>query len=294
MTGNEIYIRVGQVISLDDPEKCGRIKVSINRLDRTKESLGEFNYCYPLLPQLIHVRPKVGEVVIVLFTSINSTSNKYYIGPIISQPHKMQEDPYYGGALNIFQDGFKLDNPNYEEGVFCDNKDIAIYGRKGCEVILKENDIRLQCGVRIGENDQFKESFNTLSPAYLKIKYYQNEQIADNKNINLGETNTYQSTATLVADEINLLSNWGDHGNGFKLNNKDGNLISDEDMEKIIAEAHVLPFGDKLVDFLRLFLSAFQQHSHSYPNKPTILPSGFPDIYNTDLTQILSKHVRIN
>lgn len=293
MYSSDIYIRVGEVISIDDPEKCGRIKVLTNRYERNNGNEEVLDYCYPLLPQILHVLPKVGEAVIVLFTSSNNKSNKYYIGPIISQPHKMQENAYYN-AINIFKDGRKLDNPDYEEGVFCDDKDIAIYGRKGCEVILKENDIRLQCGVRIGENDQFKESFNTLSPAYLKIKYYQNEQIADNKNINLGETNIYQSTATLVADEINLLSNWGDHGNGFKLNNKDGNLISDEDMEKIIAEAHVLPFGDKLVDFLTLFLKAFQQHSHPYPNIPTILPSGFPDIYNTDLTQILSKHVRIN
>ena len=292
MIGNDIYIRVGQVISIDDREKCGRIKVSINRFDRTKKSLEEFDYCYPLLPQLIHVRPKVGEAVIVLFTSINSTSNKYYIGPIISQPHKMQEDHYYNGALNIFPDGSKLDNPNYEDGTFCKNDDIALYGRKGSEIILKENDIRLQCGVRIGENDQFKESFNTLSPAYLKMKYYQNEQRTSNTNIDLGEDNVYQSTATLVADEINLLSN-SNPGN-YKLNNKNGDLITDEDMQKIIAQAHVLPFGDKLVDFLTLFLKAFQQHSHPYPNIPTILPSGFPDIYNTDLTQILSKHVRIN
>lgn len=292
MTGNEIYIRVGQVISLDDPEKCGRIKVSINRFDRAKKRLDEFDYCYPLLPQLLHVRPKVGEAVIVLFTSDSSTSNRYYIGPIISQPHKMQEDPYYSGALNIFKDGSKLDNPNYEDGTFCENEDIALYGRKGTEIILKDDDIRLQCGVRIGENDQFKESFNTLSPAYLKMKYYQNEQRTSNTNIDLGEDNVYQSTATLVADEINLLSN-SNPGN-YKLNNKNGDLITDEDMQKIIAEAHVLPFGDKLVDFLTLFLKAFQQHSHPYPNMPTILPSGFPDIYNTDLTQILSKHVRIN
>jgi hypothetical protein len=292
MITSDIHIKIGEVVSIDDPEKCGRIKVLTNRFERNNSNEENLDYCYPLLSQLIHILPKVGEAVIVLFTSSSGSSNKYYIGPIISQPHKMQEDNYYKGAINIFKDGSKLDNPNYENGTFCENEDVALYGRKGCELILKDDDIRLQCGIRIGKNDQFKESFNTLSPAYLKMKYYQNEQRTSNKNINLGEDNVYQSTATLVADEINLLSN--SNANNYKLNSKNGDLITDEDMQKIIAEAHVLPFGDKLVDFLSLFLKAFQQHSHPYPNIPTILPSGFPDIYNTDLTQLLSKHVRIN
>ena len=252
MIENDIHIRIGQVVSIDDPDKCGRIKVCINKPDLSKGAV-DLEYCYPLLPQLIHVRPKKGEAVIVLFTSVNSTSNKYYIGPIISQPHKMKYESYFS-SINMFKDGAKLDNPDYEDDFFLKDEDIALYGRKGTEIILKEDDIRLQCGVRIDSDISAPPSFNKKSPAYFKMKYYQNEQRAVNKNINLKEDNIYQTTATIVADEINLLSN-SSPGN-YALNNNKGDLITDEDMKKIIAEAHVLPYGDKLVDFLKLFLNS--------------------------------------
>ena len=50
-----------------------------------------------------------------------------------------------------------------------------------------------------------------------------------------------------------------------ELLNKDGQ-ISDKDMQKILDEAHVLPYGDVLVDFLMAFLQMFKAHTHKYPN----------------------------
>ena len=39
-----------------------------------------------------------------------------------------------------------------------------------------------------------------------------------------------------------------------------------ESLQKIINEAHVLPYGDVLVDFLMGFLQMFKSHTHKYNN----------------------------
>jgi hypothetical protein len=73
------------------------------------------------------------------------------------------------------------------------------------------------------------------------------------------------SSATVVADEINLISNCGNPY--FDVYNTD-EQITDKTMKEIVEKAHVLPYGDTLVEFLLLFLQMFKSHSHKYSNLP--------------------------
>ena len=289
MYTKNVNIRIGEVWDINDPEKCGRIKVKVGRYD-TKEE--DTNWCYPLLPQIMHILPKKGETVIVLLAEANNTSStKYYIGPIISQPHKMNEDLYYGDARKIFNDGGKLDNPNYEVGTFCEDSDIALYGRKGCEVILKENDIRIQSGVRVGSKDNFKEGFNEISPSYLKLKYYPTDQIFNNKHFN-NSNDVYNSTATLVADEISLISNKS--GRLFKDKNGRNDLLSDEVIKKILEESHPMVYGDVLIEYLHFLNEKFLEHTHHIDNNPPVLSNnGREKLLSYDFNKILSKHIKL-
>ena len=71
-------------------------------------------------------------------------------------------------------------------------------------------------------------------------------------------------------------------------------------MQKILAEAHPLVFGDKLVEFLLLVKNAITNHTHKY-NGLTPHSEGssatakvMQDMNEYDLEQILSKNIRIN
>jgi hypothetical protein len=177
------------------------------------------------------------------------------------------------------------------KGAYGDINDVCIYGRKGCEIIFKENDIRLQSGVRIDSNNNIGKEFNKLNPAYLKLKYSDTPMSVTTKINDKDVEIKYNSTATLVADQINLIAN---NANTYFNTTNNNDLISDEEMKNIIQTAHVLPYGDVLVKFLKYFLKMFKEHAHPYPGMPTILPSGNDSFFNYNFDEMLSKNVRIN
>lgn len=298
---DNMVIKICTVISVDDPLKGDRIKVRLFPED-SRKSENEIPYAYPLLPKMLHILPKVGESVLILLTGVgDGNSNRYYVGPIVSQIQTIADSVV--NALSLYPDTDTAPQMAHTKipdtkGAFCEDEDIAIYGRKGCDVIMKDNDIRIRCGARISENNNnsfLKQlnytptTFNNLSPAYIKMKYNQTPVSVIHEKT--GFEQKYNSTATIVADQINLIANEG-RTNFGTTDNVD--LITDEEMENIMKKAHLLPYGDTLVEFLRYFLRMFKEHAHPYPGDPTILPSGHQDFFNYDLNQILSKNVRIN
>ena len=291
---SNINIKICEVISVDDIYESGRIKVRLYPED-DRRSIGDIPYAYPLLPKMLSISPKIGEAVLILLTADgDGFSNRYYIGPIISQLPNLNYDGYYSGALSTYDDAMyktKVSHTliNDAKGAFGDKEDVTFYGRKGTDIILKEDDVRIRCGARIESNNKIEKSFNRINPSYLKLKY--SDEPITVVNQKTGVQHTYNSTATLVADQINLIANNADN----YFNTTDNvDLITDEEMKKIIETAHVLPYGDVLVEFLKYFLRMFKEHAHPYPGMPTILPSGNENFFNYDLNQILSKNIRIN
>ena len=60
-------IRRAEVLSVYDDAEGLRIKVRIPYFDPPKEedpNMERIPYCFPLMPKLIHVNPKVGELVL--------------------------------------------------------------------------------------------------------------------------------------------------------------------------------------------------------------------------------------
>lgn len=292
---NNINIKLCEVLSNEDNLKSGRIKVRILPEDKGK-TIEELPYAYPLMPKMFTVLPKVGEAVVILLTAdSDSLSNRYYMGPIISQLQSLEYDGFSTGALSNYPDS--LVNPKVShdlvpdtKGSYGDDEDIVIYGRKHSDIILKENDVDIRCGARIeDETSKIGKSFNKLNPAYLKLRY--NEEATSATNEKTEVEHEYNSTATLVADQINLIAN---NSKQYFNTTDNNNLITDEEMQKIIAKAHVLPYGDILVDFLKYFLKMFKEHAHPYPGMPTILPSGNDNFFNYDFSKMLSENIRIN
>ena len=287
---SNINIKLCCVESIDDIHNSGRIKVRLHP-DDDGETLNRIPYAYPLLPKMFNVLPKVGEAVIILLTAAgDGKSNRYYVGPVISQMADLEYSSYYTKAFSNYPDSLVSPKPDQDLlndaiGAFGDKQDVSIYGRKGTDIILKENDIRIRAGARIDGDNKIGKVFNRYSPAYLKLKYSDTPLSIENNG------KKWNSSATLVADEINLISNTS---NRNFLTTDEKELISDEEMKKIIQNAHALPYGDVLIQFLKRFLWEFQNHTHTFPGKLTALYAGHEDFFNYDFEPMLSKNVRIN
>lgn len=279
-------LRIAKVESVFDEHDGQRIKARVLPEDRTK-SLTEIPYAFPLLPKMVHVMPKVGEAVLILCSDLsNAESQRYYLGPIISQPQFMDYDTYSMGATTLLNGGVGIPMQSLEtipesHGALPKNEDVAILGRGVSDIILGDNDVEIRCGVRNRDNfDKNKIIFNRTNPAYIKLKQHDNT-LNDNSS----------STVSIVGENINLLSTAS--RDYFELSNRD-ELILDDEMNKILEEAHVLPFGDILVEFLKKFLKAFNAHTHAYSGLPPVQETTMMDLNSFDMDSMLSDNIRIN
>lgn len=290
MEGRIQCVRFCKVVSISDDTDADRIKIRLIPEDASK-TVEEIDYAFPLLPKMFHVKPKVGEAVLGFLSVTNDgESQRYYIGPVISQDHKIYHDPFFMGADSYLRGSFKkFDsaprmNPDFN-GILPNDEDIVIRGRKNADIQITEDDVRIKAGVKVvNEDNKYSMQFNIKNPSYGKFKYHK-------KPLDDGS----KSTATIVSDKIMLLSNTSP--NYFKLTDRD-DLLSDSEMNKILNEAYKLPYGEKLVEFLNIFINAFVNHTHNYPMLP-------PNPYHVsklmtkkaewlDNGAILSDTVRIN
>ena len=284
-----IIIKICQVIDTYDETDGERIKVRLSPEDDRKPD-NKIPYAFPLLPKLLHIKPKIGEFVLVVLTEIdNGYSNRYYIGPIISQPQFMEKEDFLLNATSLYPGSYKepdiAPSTNADShGALAEDGDIALYGRKKNDIILTNDDVRIRCGSRLKDKTaKGNIIFNRSDPAYILLRH------TDNKNGK--KDNEYRSTATIVADKINLIGNQSK--DPFKTNDKK-DLINNNEMQKIINKAHKLPYGDVLVEFLELFVKTFIEHTHSYPGLTPCKTSDYDKLERYTLKNILSESVAIN
>lgn len=167
-------IRVGEVISIVDNTKSGRIKVRITGIDDS-ETESSLIKCVPLLPKYLTTLPKPGECVFVFQYENNNSNHKssfktkrFWIGPLITQPTKLEGENYIE-ALSILPDGYtNLKDPKIEDGVYGNDEDIILQGRYNTDIIQKDRQIWLRVGKFIeGANNEF----NSKDIGYIQLKY---------------------------------------------------------------------------------------------------------------------------
>ena len=71
-------------------------------------------------------------------------------------------------------------------------------------------------------------------------------------------------------------------------------LVTDEELGKIMENAHPVPYGDNLVDFLKKLIEVFKNHTHPYVNMPPTFSEADKAVLDTNLGDYLSYAVRIN
>ena len=289
MGDSDYIIRESKVISVEDEYNSNRIKVRLGGLDANKTD-EELPYCFPLLPNLIHIRPKVGEAVLIILEKNGSpTTNRFYIGPVLSQPYFYNQEMYDLTAFNMLlnRKTMPMQNPDFEplnKGTLPDREDIAIIGRENTDVVLKENELRLRCGYKSNPTGPIKQRlfFNTTDPAYIQLKY---------KKMKDGNNREFSSSINIVADRINLLSR--DSKTFFNLTDQK-DLITDDTLLKILDEAHPLVYGDELVSFLKQLIEVFRTHTHPFSMKTPSFTKNDNTVLETNLDTMLSHAVRIN
>lgn len=267
--------KYGTVVDVKDEFDGDRIKVYVRGVDPVNFNPEDIPFAFPLLPKNLYIKPKIGETVFV-FTQENSfNDDRFWIGPIISQPHKIDYDPITSQSfLNsglIKPDVAPSQDPD-NIGVQFDNQDIGLQGRGSTDVVLKPNEVRIRAGKTFDMRKMNKDN-----PTYIQAKY--------NKLNNEGCVN-------IVSDNINLLS----HKSIDKFNiSNPTDLISDDDYNIILEKAHQLPFGDTLIAFINILLKAFTSHVHPYAGMPPDLNQiELKKLLSYQLDSILSKNIRIN
>lgn len=290
-------IRFGKVTNVLDPHGGGRIQVR-TPYDNTIEKNEDLPYYIPFLPKILHIVPKVGEMVLVLSMAPGDYEHcNFYIGPIISQEDKLLYEDR-DAAIRITEQGYIGwgPNPRLKKGVqptlYPETDDIAIEGRKDTGIQLKKEEVRIKAGVKVVGNDGPKN--NTTSPAFISLKYYPKNDY---------DKDGFMSTATIVADKINLI---GTHTTDPETKeipvteNKDttaeekDNLISDAAMKELLNKAHRVPYGDVLIEFLDIFRTAFAKHVHPFPTMAPCNDENMKAVATYDLEGTLSDNVRIN
>ena len=291
-------IRFGRVTNVKDPHGAGRIQAR-TKYDNKIANDEELPYYIPFLPKMLHIKPKVGELALLISMAVGEHDHcNFYVAPLISQDDKLyfEEDDK---ALATTETGY-IDwdiNPHIKSGVtetlYPDVEDIAIEGRKDTGIQLKDEEVRIKAGVKV-INIAGEPKINTLHPSFVSLKYYPK---------NNPEVDEFMSTATIVADKINLISPAGNdpktahipvtYNSDPNAEDKD-NLISDSAMKQLLDCAHKLPYGDKLVEFLELLRTAFENHIHPFPTIAPCKDENMVALKAYELKDILSDNVRIN
>lgn len=293
---SQFIIKMAHVESIEDDADGLRIKARLSQdgLTATKD----LPYAYPLLPKTFRTVPKIGEGVLIFMSEIgNINSNRYYIGPIISQDQKLMYDPYdygRGASISLLQGGeieplTKLSKYEDTNGSFPKINDVSVVGRKSEDIILKEDEIDIRCGIRAeainygDKNVIGNVLFNNINPSYIQLKY--------KRGIGHSKNQDADSIINLVADKVNIISH--KDVNQFNLTDKN-ELIKSSEMDNIMSKLHKLPYGDELVKALNIIRDSITNHVHPYPGMPPCSDTYIMDLLSQDFNDILSNNVRIS
>lgn len=249
--------------------------------------------CYPLIPSHLNVVPKVGEAVFIFtFDDDTKYADRFYMGPIISSPLTLKSDTIDKTALASLS--ISPTSPNVDvdtikdaQGVFPNFQDISVQGRDNSDLIFKDNQAILRAGQHELNNNKV---FNKRNPAYVQLNFS-----VPTKRGKDGAEDELGSVANVVANKINLLT----HKEGsprYTLATPDA-YITNEELLKIIEEAHPLVFGDTLLEYLKVLENAFMNHVHRFNGlKPSAIDGeDFIKQYLEYPTEtLLSKNIKIN
>lgn len=282
-----VILKMAQVESIDDFASAGRIKVRL--VEDGQKPNSELDFAFPLLPKTLQTFPKVGECVLVISSVLNdNTSNKYYIGPIISQPQDMAYAPYAynkGRATSALKGGSvelkeTIENFSDTNGSFPEKDSVSLVGRYSEDIILKDKEIDIRCGIR-GSAINYPDLdgtvvFNKKNPSYIQLR------------------NKYgRGHINIVSDEVNIVSHNAQFNDNVSLTDQK-DLITKESYDSMVKQLHQVPYGDVLVEYLDILRGALINHVHPWAQLPPCDALGITEANGLDFNKLLSNTLRIS
>ena len=291
---NTIFI--GKVVSLsDDIFDDHRIKVRLKGIDPQSVLDRDLVFCDPFLPKHLNIIPKIGEWVKILFWNTNNKQqNREYIGPIISQPQKLKKDTstsFSTKSLSLISPETSKEVLADAKGIYPEKEDIAIQGRDNTSIIQREKEVVIRAGIH-QVDDNLK--LNKGNPSFIHQKISNDGKL---------------SNTNIVANKINLITHNGSPTlrtltgvKGEDIIDLYSGKISDKVQEQINKNTHSIPYGDKLVELLKLIIKFLEKHSHpasgESPSKDARggLNDDLEKILKFDLNEgsFRSKNIKIN
>jgi len=283
------------VVNISDPLEQNRIIARIVNLDKDGNILGgrdrdvpdsKLPMCMPFGPEHIHVRPLVGEMVMIFLENPSDNSApRYWSGPIITSKLKLKTQEYKESVKIMDYTDFAVNkstknNPKTAT-LFPEQADVAIQGRDDADLILRPKEATLIAGkFKPNTTDQ-----NTETPSYVKLKQISNSS---------GSLKNF-SQATIVSTNVNIYSPLGKfRGSDLKRFETNPNLSSFGDLAGTL---HPVVFGDELLKLLEVMIRFLTTHIHT-PQSP---PSPMPDFttlqtytVSGNLQKLISNHIRVN
>jgi hypothetical protein len=292
-------IHMAKVISVEDDLNVGRIKVFIDGIDQSK---GDLPYVYPLMSRIVHIMPKVGEVVLVFFADAKKEkesqklSNRFWIGPIITNYEYIENDNQDFSFLqntvltknlgrDPLQNAVRVTNKkNKEINIFpVDNitpplkqenlGEIGIIGRNNTDIIQSDNKVT----TRAGKHKKNKPTEpNNQNPTYSVLEF-------------IDENTSYGLTA---GDEIYLIS----HKGRFKFKK----VLTNSDLTDLRQNTQSMLYGELTIQYLKTLTEVFLNHIHQHPQKePTYSQNSKYKIEDLrkelqNIENLLAKNLKIN
>lgn len=260
-----------------------RCRIVGNEYDNIFTNNLDLPNCFPLMPKFSATVPKLGETVLVFLSdSKDRYSDRYYIGPIISNFTLLDKQTLAAGSTANLSTGLYLPQKDISKlesakGIYAEydtDNTMVIQGRNNADIVFKNSEVLIRAGKFV---ESKPEVFNQTNPAYVQIKngFNYTEETSKNTTVTsyfgsggstLAPTTKKISVNNIVADKINLLTHKGSPTFNLTqrdLNNNTTPYITDEELAKILDEAHPLVFGDVLLEYLKAFRSAFENHVHN-------------------------------
>lgn len=265
-------IHYGRVLKVSDDNNM-KLKVFIRGVDQPNATTDSLPWSEPFLPRMFNVVPKIGETVkIVLMDTKNPFIEREWIGPIISQPEKIKEDPYFFTALagkvgGLTKLGRSINTIPEADGIYPKEDDVALLGRDNSDILLKKEEVLIRAGKHEIDNPL---KLNEKNPAYINMRVLKPSDLKkpENNNKTQQELNlTEDRTDTVIVSNKIFLIGRDSNSKVIKP------ILTKEDHLKLEDNLHPVVYGDVLKELLEILRSWVKSHVHPYHGLPPD-PSG--------------------
>ena len=253
-------VHYGRVFKISDDNNM-KLKVFIRGVDANDANNDDLPWCEPFLPRMFNIVPKVGETVkILLMDTKNPQQEREWIGPVISQPEKIGEDPHFftslagkvGGLLGL---GRSVKTIPEADGIYPKEDDVSMLGRDNSDVILRSNEVIIRAGKHELDNPL---KLNRKNPAYFNMVMLKPSDLETEEFIKEGKTSTksVRTDTILMSNKIFLVGRDSD-------STVIEPILTKGDHITLESKLHPVVYGDVLYDFMVILRQWIKSHIHA-------------------------------